>query len=130
MARGLLLRVPTLMDEGSQLRQEMCYLTLHSSPTVAELIAEKVRAEFRKVQLGASADTTIIPLIGNQGPSVQDSKQQLEETVAILRAWEAFNTGQLTVLVDGVVARRLDQRLMLRRNSAVLFYPRAVVAAC
>lgn len=97
-------------------------LTSARTLTIRELIAEKVRAEFRKYRI--NPNTSSLDLLLAELP-LYATPQAVQ--LAIGAAESAWHDGRFAVVVDGVEETSLDARVAVRRGLVVEFRVREEV---
>ena len=113
------LRVPTVVAGKPNLPGGHCYI-IFTEPTITvrELIAEKVRAELRKMRAGGP-ETSSIALLMPDG--VAPGEGPLDEMMAITKAQRAFTQGNYILLYDGAPLVDLDETIPLTRRTGLVF---------
>ena len=114
------LRVPTVVPDQNNLPGGYCYI-IFDWPVISvrDLIAEKVRAELRKVRIGGPEACSLHLLINADEGEIKDDP--LSEVLAIEQAWAAFDKGHYLLLVDGRPMSHTDENIMVTRRTSILF---------
>lgn len=114
------LSCPTVGPEETPVGGGYCYI-MFSEPTimVGELIAEKVRAEMRKIRAGGVWASNLDVLTGY--PFTGGNTGPLDEQLAIKTAARRFETGDWFLLVDGKRYLHLEETIVLTRHTGIKF---------
>ncbi len=113
------LRVPTALPDQPSLASGQCYILFPSgSINVHDLIAEKVRAEMRKAQVGGLAASSLPLLMSDSLPA---GFGPLDEQLAIAQACRAFIEGRFLLLCNGCPLVDLQESVELSRQTTLLF---------
>lgn len=120
---SIALRVPTVDGGNATIVGGHCYILFDERPlTVRDLIAEKIRAEHRKLRVnGNDREHSLHALLGIR----EVGRDTVDEWLHISRAYGRFQSGALQVVIDGHPATSLDQLVRLTRRTGIAF----VVAA-